>query len=137
LVLRDASGIVIDLNSGDFPPGSYDGIVMLELLEYLHDPHAVLSRARSAAPRLLVSYRTHDGGDTGERRAEGIFNDFTREDVLALLEATEWKPAAIEDGPGYTLFLCSAVAPSTQPQSSEAVERSKAGWAGLLGLGRR
>ena len=137
LVLRDPGGIVIDLNSGDFPPGSYDGIVMLELLEYLHDPHAVLTRARSAAPRLLMSYRTHNGGDTGERRAEGIFNDFTREDVLALLEATEWKPAAIEDGPGYTIFLCSAVTASTQPNASEAVERAKPGWAGLLGLGRR
>ena len=137
LVLRDAAGIVIDLNSGDFPPGSYDGIVMLELLEYLHDPHAVLRRARSAAPRLLMSYRTHDGGDTGERRAEGIFNDFTREEILALLEASEWKPAAIEDGPGYTLFLCAAVAPPTVTQPTESAERAKSGWAGLLGLGRK
>jgi hypothetical protein len=97
----------------------------------------VLRRARSAAPRLLMSYRTHDGGDTGERRAEGIFNDFTREEILALLEASEWKPAAIEDGPGYTLFLCAAVAPPTAIQPTESAERSKSGWAGLLGLGRK
>src|SRR5207247_7990317 len=118
LILRDATGIVIDLHSGDFPPGSYDGIVALELLEYLHDPHAVLMRARSAAPRLLVSYRAHDGGDTGERRADGIFNDLTREELLALLNATDWKPAAVEDGAGYTLFLCMAVTQSNPPSES-------------------
>ncbi len=135
LVLRDPAGIVVDLNCGDFPPGTYDGIVMLELIEYLHDPQGVLARARAAAPRLMVSYRVHGGGDTAERRAEGIFNDFTREEVLALLEATDWKAVAAEDGPGYTLFLCRAV--SRSAKLTEADARAKSGWAGRLGLGRR
>lgn len=135
LTLRDPAGIVVDLNSGDFPPGSYDGIVMLELLEYLHDPQGVLARARGAAPRLLVTYRVHGGGDTGERRAEGIFNDFTRDEMVALLEATDWKTVATDDGPGYTLFLCRAG--SRSAKLNEADPRAKSGWAGRLGLGRR
>jgi FkbM family methyltransferase len=135
LVLRDAGGIVVDLNSGDFPPGAYDGVVMLELLEYMHDPQGVLARARTAAPRLLLSYRTHGGGDAGERRAEGIFNDFTREEILSLLEATDWKAVATEEGPGYTLFLCRAL--SRSAKLSEGDARARSGWAGRLGLGRK
>jgi hypothetical protein len=135
LVLRDPAGIALDLNSGDFPGGSYDGVVMLELLEYVHDPHGVLSRARSAAQRLLVSYRIHDGSDTGERRADGLFNDFTREQFLALLEATDWKPVASEDGPGYALFLCRALSRSARLSASDG--RARSGLAGRLGLGRR
>ncbi|HXV25327.1 MAG TPA: FkbM family methyltransferase [Alphaproteobacteria bacterium] len=135
LVLRDPAGIVVDLNSGDFPPGSYDGVVMLELLEYMHDPHAVLAMARMAAHRLLLSYRLHDGGDTGERRTEGIFNDFTRTQLLTVLEATDWKVVATEEGPGYTLFLCRAVSPAAK--LSEGDGRARSGWAERLGLGRR
>jgi FkbM family methyltransferase len=135
LVLRDPGGLVVDLNSGDFPAGTYDGIVMLELLEYMHDPQGVLARARSAAPRLLLSYRMHGGGDTGERRAEGIFNDFSREEILSLLEATDWKSVATEDGPGYTLFLCRAL--SRSAKLNEADARARNGWAGRLGLGRK
>jgi FkbM family methyltransferase len=135
LVLRDTGGIVVDLNAGDFPPGAYDGVVMLEVLEYLHDPQGVLARARSAAPRLLLSYRAHGGGDPGERRAEGIFNDFTREEVLDLLEETDWKAVGIEEGPGCTLFLCRAV--SRAAKISEGGGRARSGWAGRLGLGRK
>ncbi len=135
LVLRDPDGIVTDLNSGDFPPGSYDGIVMLEVLEYLHDPRGVLARARSAGPRLLVSYRPHAGGDAGERRAEGLFNDFSREEVLSLLEAADWTAVASEEGPGYLLFLCRAAPRSAR--ISEGGARGRSGWAGRLGLGRR
>jgi hypothetical protein len=108
---------------------------MLELLEYIHDPQGVLARARSAAQRLLLSYRVHGGGDTGERRADGLFNDLTREEVLALLEATDWKAAAMEEGPGYTLFLCRAL--SRAARLSEGDGRARSGWAGRLGLGRK
>jgi hypothetical protein len=135
LILRDPAGLVVDLNSGDFPAGTFDGIVMLEVLEYMHDPQGVLARARSAAPRLILSYRSHRGGDTGERRAEGIFNDFTREEILSLLEAADWKPVATEDGPGYTLYLCRAL--SRSARISEADARARNGWAGRLGLGRK
>ncbi len=135
LVLRDPAGIVVDLNSGAFPPGSYDGVVMLELLEYMHDPHGVLARARTAAPRLLLSYRLHDGSDAGERRAEGIFNDLTRTQLLTVLEATDWKVVATEEGPGYALFLCRAVSPAAKLSESDG--RAKSGWAERLGLARR
>ncbi len=135
LVLREPAGIVVDLNSGDFPPGSYDGVVMLEVLEFLHDPQGVLARARGGAHRLLLSYRPHDGGHTAERRADGLFNDFTREELLALLEETDWKAVATEEGPGYTLFLCRAV--SRSAKLTEADARARSGWAGRLGLGRR
>jgi hypothetical protein len=135
LVLRDSAGVSIDLNSGDFPGGAYDGAVMLEVLEYMHDAHGVLSRARSAASRLLLSYRLHDGSDTGERRADGIFNDFTREQILELLEASDWKPVAVEDGPGYALFLCRALSRSARLTAGDG--RARSGLAGRLGLGRR
>jgi FkbM family methyltransferase len=135
LVLRDPAGVSLDLNSGDFPGGSYDGVVMLEVLEYMHDAHGVLSRARSAASRLLLSYRLHDGSDTGERRADGIFNDFTRERILELLEASDWKPVAVEDGPGYALFLCRALSRSARLNAGDG--RARSGLAGRLGLGRR
>ncbi|MGH6954819.1 MAG: FkbM family methyltransferase [Alphaproteobacteria bacterium] len=135
LIARDPAAIVVDLNSGDFPPDRYDGVVMLEVLEYLHDPQAVLARTRGAAPRLLLSYRVHGGGDTPERRAEGLFNDFTREEVVALLGEADWKAVASEDGPGYTLLLCRPV--SRGAKLTEAAGRAKSGWVGWLGLGRR
>jgi FkbM family methyltransferase len=55
LVLRDPAGLVVDLNSGDFPAGTYDGVVMLELLEYMHDRGAGAGAQRRAAADLELS----------------------------------------------------------------------------------
>jgi hypothetical protein len=47
LIARSAACHVIDLNQGQFPPGEYDCITLLDVLEFLHDVPAVLPAAGS------------------------------------------------------------------------------------------
>ncbi len=93
---------IVDLNDGGFPEGAYDVAVFLDVLEFLHDPAAVLRAAATVTGRLIVSYRivgaagtganADSGGSAGKdgRRSLGFFNDFGEAEVLALLEAAGW-----------------------------------------------
>jgi FkbM family methyltransferase len=87
LLPYDAATAVVDLNQGQFPAGTFDVVVMLDLLEFIHDPRALLTEARRAAPRLLLSYRPASSGAETMRREQGFFNDLTAADLLALLGA--------------------------------------------------
>ncbi len=81
----DAETIVVDFNQGQFPAGAYDIAVALDLLEFIHEPRAWLTRVGAAAPRLLLSYRPATGGDEAARREQGYFHDLSADDLAGLV----------------------------------------------------
>jgi hypothetical protein len=81
----DAETIVVDFNQGQFPAGSYDIAVALDLVEFVHEPRAWLTRVGEAVPRLLVSYRPATGADETVRREQGYFHDLRTDDWVALV----------------------------------------------------
>jgi hypothetical protein len=102
VVERRPGAFVIDLNAGEFPPGCYDWVSFLGVLEYVHDPARPLDRARAAAPNLLVTYCTHMGGDIATRRGMGWVNDLTRDDFERVLAGASWRierVAEVKRGP--------------------------------------
>ena len=102
VVERRPGAFVADLNRREFPPGSYDWVSFLGVLEYVHDIAWPLVRAREAAPSLLVTYCTHLGGDVAVRRGMGWVNDLTRPQFEAALAGASWciaRAADIKRGP--------------------------------------
>jgi len=93
VVERRPGAFVADLNAQEFPPGTYDWVSFLGVLEYVHEPAWPLARARAAAPHLIVTYCTHVGGDVALRRGMGWVNDLTRADFEAALAAAGWRVA--------------------------------------------
>lgn len=108
LVARSDACHVVDLNQRQFPPGRYDVVTMLELLEYVHDVPGLLARARNCAARLILSYQVRGRESVNERRQQGWFNDFSAADIAAMLRRARWRianQAAHEFG---VLFDCHA-----------------------------
>lgn len=102
----DPATAVADLNQGQFPAGAFDVAVIIDVLEFVHDPGAVLTRARGAAPRLLLSYRPSSGDDDGPRREVGFFNDLCCNDLLALLDDAGLVVVECRDVGGRLLLDC-------------------------------
>lgn len=90
LIARSADCIVLDLDQGQFPEGRFDTVVLLEVLEYLHDAPGVLRRARGSAASLVLSYRPHDG-DLAGRRGRGFVSDLSEAALLAVLAECGWR----------------------------------------------
>ncbi len=87
--------IVVDLNRGEFPPGAYDHIVMLGVLEYLHSPAGALAAARAGGGRLIVSYCHPNPGALIERRRRWRWiNDLSEAEFAKMLSAAGWSVAA-------------------------------------------
>lgn len=82
----DPTTRVVDLNQGQFPDGDYDAAVLLEVIEFLHDPSCVLRRACQAAPALVLSY----SASIGQQHARGGFNAYSQAELEGLLVATGW-----------------------------------------------
>ena len=97
--------VLADLNDNQFPGGTWDCALALELLEHIHDVPALLLRIRSAVCQFICTYRC-DAGDTPARRAAGYFNEFTRDDFEGVLAAAGWTVALAEEHDPYTLFVC-------------------------------
>lgn len=97
VVERRPGAFVVDLNRREFPPGTYDWVSFLGVLEYVHDVSWPLARARDAAPNLLVTYCTHLGGDVSVRRGMGWVNEFTRAAFETKLSAAGWSIARAAD----------------------------------------
>jgi FkbM family methyltransferase len=88
---RSADTVVVDLNQGQFPAGSFDAVAMLNVLEFMHQPEATLAKCRNAAATLLLSYDLHGHGNKRARYERGYFNDFDETKLEALLKKTRWK----------------------------------------------
>jgi hypothetical protein len=99
--------LVMDLNGGRFPAGSWDCALALELLEHIHDVPALLGKIRTASGRLICTYKNvEDISDRSLRRAHGYFNDFDRPTLRSMLEAAGWQVTATEARGGHSLFVC-------------------------------
>ncbi len=97
--------LVVDLNQGAFPAGSWDSIAALELLEYIHDVPALLRRCRQQAARLVLLYNLFEGEAPATRRGKGWFNDFSREELLTLLKDAGWRVSLEESLGSGAVFL--------------------------------
>lgn len=105
---------VVDLNKKEFPPGQYDWVTFLGVLEYVHDIDWPLKRVTASAPNLLVTYCTHIGGEVLTRRRMGWVNDFTQAQFEALLVRNGWRVDRVQEvkrGPTniQMMFSCSRV----------------------------
>jgi hypothetical protein len=113
VVERRPGCFVVDLNLGQFPPGAYDYVTFLGVLEYVHDVDAVLARAALAAPRMIVTYCTFvTGGDVAIRRGMGWVNELTAAQFTGALERCGWRierSREVKRGPGniQMMFDCS------------------------------
>ena len=113
VVERRPGCFVADLNRGEFPPGRYDWITFLGVLEYVHDVDRALVRAREAAPRMIVTYCTQVGADAVYRRGMGWVNDFSAAQFTAALERCGWRveqSREVKRGPGNVqmMFRCAS-----------------------------
>ena len=100
--------MVVDLNQDQFPDGHWDVAVMLDVIEFLHDPAAVLRRCRTAADRLVLTYHPAEGGDSDARRAVGWFHDHRPDDFREIVESAGWTIDSEAQHGARRLFLCAA-----------------------------
>ena len=91
VVERRPGCFVIDLNQRQFPPGTYDWVTFLGVLEYIHEPRWPLVQAAKAAPRAVVTYCTDIGADPALRRGMGWVNDLSAAQFGAELQAAGWR----------------------------------------------
>lgn len=107
LLQWDARTQIMDLNQGQYPQNAVAQIVISACLEYLHHPDQCLSQMADLSDRLYLIYDTAADGNRGERRQRGYMNDFSYDDLLALLQKTGW---SLQDHHGLSqgthLFIC-------------------------------
>ena len=107
-----AEVLPVDLDKREFPPGNYDCITLLGVLEYLADPLFALESAAGSSRRLVTTYcHPQPGADIERRRRDGWINDLTEDDIRRLLTAAGWfivHEEAIADGKKYRqrLYVC-------------------------------
>ena len=103
---------VADLNRQEFPPGNYDWVTFLGVLEYVHDVDWPLRRAGACAPAMIVTYCTFTGGDVSARRGMGWVNDLGAPEFEAALSRNGWtirRQQEVKRGPTniQIMFSCS------------------------------
>jgi hypothetical protein len=81
-------------------------VVLLDVVEFVHDTLGVLRAAGEVASHLVVSYRPADGQAPPARRRLGYFNDFGADEIEALLRQAGWRVERAIDGAGVRLFDC-------------------------------
>ncbi len=95
LVARDTRTLVCDLNAGQTPEVEADVVVMLGVIEYLHDPQAVLDRLARRYRRLIATYTPVELNPQQDRRAHGWFNDLTSAGLVEMAIAAGFQLDAI------------------------------------------
>ncbi|WAC60331.1 capsular polysaccharide synthesis protein [Brevundimonas sp. SL130] len=74
----------LNVESDELPAGPWDVVVMLGVLEYIHDTSGVLAKLFGAGSKLVMTYCLPRNGDVAQvRRSRGWVNDLT----LKYLEA--------------------------------------------------
>jgi FkbM family methyltransferase len=86
--------VLADLNRGQFPDGHWDTAALLAVLEYIHDPEALLRRIRAAADRLILcsdlAAENADAAALARRRAAGYVHDLTEAALRRRLADAGW-----------------------------------------------
>jgi hypothetical protein len=96
VVRRSDRTVVVDVNAGEFPSGTFDVVATLGLLEYVHDLRALLTRVADASSTLVASYCVVTGGTRDPRLQRGWMNDLVLADLLDLFVETGWHVAWAE-----------------------------------------
>jgi len=105
---------LVDLNFGPFPAGHYpdrhyEVIAALGLLEYLHDPAALIATSRASAYRLIVTYPVVESGlPIVARRGHGWMNDFDLAGFEGLLTGAGWRISQRKPLTDSHLWVCEA-----------------------------
>ena len=126
LLARAEDSIVFDLNQGETPPppvggGRYQTILLLHVLEFVHDAPGLLARLGPLAERLIVGYAPAPALTPGDddaleevthvRRSHGYFNDWTQDVLRNTLLAAGWQVEEDSetsiDGEDYVQLVCS------------------------------
>ena len=97
----DPETLSLDLDLDPLPPGTFDIVVMLGVLEYLRSPEQALRKARASGRRALLSYCCLKGGAdhariVRKRRERRWINDWSRDEVIASAERAGWRLAREE-----------------------------------------
>lgn len=75
--------LALDLETDPLPFGPWDVVVMLGVLEYIHDPAVVLSKLFAAGDKVVMSYCVPRAGDVVQvRRERGWVSDLALEALL-------------------------------------------------------
>lgn len=115
VVERRPGCFVADLNRREFPPGTYDWVTFLGVLEYIHDISWPLARAREAAPGMVVTYCSDIGADPAIRRGMGWVNDLPDTAFEAEVARAGWRidgKQEVKRGPSNIqyMYACSRAA---------------------------
>lgn len=85
LVSRSPDTVVCDLNGDGLPDLTADWLVGSGVVEYVFDVDRLLSWMASVAPRIVFSYELADEETRYYRRSRSWVNDFTADQMRALL----------------------------------------------------
>jgi len=97
----DPETLPLDLDLDPLPPGTFDVVVMLGVLEYLRAPDQALRKARASGRRALFSYCCLKAGAdrariVRKRRERRWISDWTRDELIANAERAGWRLAREE-----------------------------------------
>jgi hypothetical protein len=95
VVPRDDRTLLCDLNAGRLPDCAADVVTMLGVLEYCHDPIAVLAAIAQRWRRLVLTYNPSDLDAGRDRRIHGWFNDLTSADLVGCACAQGYQLEAV------------------------------------------
>lgn len=94
LVPLDEATAPLDVELDPLPSGTFDFVVMLGVLEYLHAPEAALAKIFATCQRVLLSYcavRETQAEVVAIRRERGWLNDYSRADLIEIAERRGWR----------------------------------------------
>ncbi|MER9581311.1 capsular polysaccharide synthesis protein [Mesorhizobium sp. M0276] len=93
----DQQTLVLNLENDPIPPGDWDAIVLLGVIEYLHDPLQALTKVSAAARMVILSYCVpRNVEDPASRRARGWVNELTERDLISHLALSRLSLKVIE-----------------------------------------
>ncbi len=84
LVRRDDRTHVCDLNRGEWPAVHADVATLVGVMEYVHDPAALLAGLAARWPRIVLTYNPADLDRGRDRRSHGWVHDLTSAQLVAL-----------------------------------------------------
>ncbi|CAL4869163.1 hypothetical protein MMA231_03454 (plasmid) [Asticcacaulis sp. MM231] len=88
LVARDDRTLVCDLNAGELPAVEADVVTMLGVLEYIHDPSALLVSIAQRWSTLILTYNPSELDEGRDRLLHGWFNALTSAQLVAMAEVS-------------------------------------------------
>jgi hypothetical protein len=94
----DDKTLALDIENDPIPPGHWDAIVMLGVLEYLYEPLSALAKVGAAAQSVIFSYCLPRGPDPQvERGGRGWTNALSEHELVTAMSAGGLFVGACED----------------------------------------